>query len=116
MSKCPKTREQIATCLIYGHIKKEDCLAELDAMEDKLSNLRQGYNEHLVIIEKLVAENKRYREAINHYLTCLDAAKCEGLDVVLANTEDERLKDLLNRRVFYDSENVFNEALKEVKK
>jgi hypothetical protein len=32
---------------------------------------------------------------------CFDAAKCEGLAEALANTTDEHLKDLVERRLMY---------------
>ena len=62
--------------------KYEDFLAELDEMEDKLSNLKQGYNNQLVVIEKLEAENKRYRDALDLIVLEMKATSEEA-------TEDE---------------------------
>jgi len=60
----------------------------------------------------LQRQNKKLTEAIQHWQLCLDAAYGEGLGTVLRDSNDERLKDLIERRLLYDTEAVFEQALK----
>ena len=39
--------------------------------------------------------------ALNTIVGCFEAAEVEGLTEILANTQDERLKDLVERRLMY---------------
>lgn len=59
-------------------------------------------------IEQLRAELTAAREhierlsiALNDCLGCISAARIEGLDDALANTPDERLRDLVERRLLW---------------
>ena len=69
-------------------------------------------NEKFQTVGELQAENDRYKKAIQHWQLCLDAAYGEGLDTVLRDSNDERLKDLIERRLLYDTELTFSKALK----
>ncbi len=42
---------------------------------------------------------KQLREALEYVIKCFDAAQFEGLAVVLSETRDKRLKDLVERRL-----------------
>jgi hypothetical protein len=64
-------------------------------------------------ITDLQSENAKLKEALGNYLNCVDAANAEGLQEAIANTQDEKLKDLLTRRVFYNSVDIAEQALKE---
>lgn len=46
----------------------------------------------------------RLKQALNSVGGCFDAANCEGLLEALAETNDERLKDLVERRLMYANE------------
>lgn len=49
---------------------------------------------------------------LNEVVNCFSAAYYEGLELVLAETTDERLKDLVERRLlyaFYAAQEVLNE-------
>lgn len=48
------------------------------------------------VVRKMPAEGK---EALREIVGCFDAASTEGLYTVLAETQDERLKDLVERRL-----------------
>lgn len=52
-------------------------------------------------IRALEASNRMLRDACNEVVGCFDAAESEGLQEALANTTDERLKDLVERRLMY---------------
>lgn len=52
-------------------------------------------------IRELEFSNRLLRGACNEVVGCFDAAEAEGLQEALANTTDERLKDLVERRLMY---------------
>ena len=64
-------------------------------------------------VQELEAENEKMKEAINHWFSCVDAANAEGLQEAIRDTDDEKLKDLLVRRLFYDTTDTFEKARKE---
>lgn len=53
------------------------------------------------LIEALYRRVQYLEEVCEEVVGCFFAAEVEGLTEVLANTEDERLKDLVVRRLMY---------------
>lgn len=52
-------------------------------------------------IRELEFSNRLLRDACNEVVGCFNAAEVEGLQEALSNTTDERLKDLVERRLMY---------------
>lgn len=48
-----------------------------------------------------IAELERESSALSEVIGCFEAAEVEGLSIALAETTDERLKDLIERRVMH---------------
>lgn len=54
---------------------------------------------------------KAAREALDDIYRCFNAAQIEGLADALAETSDERLKDLVERRLLYDAPDTASDAI-----
>ena len=93
-------------------VSAQDIINQVKTVKSLLKRAKWA-NQTIADQKKLV---EQLVEAINHWFACVDAAKAEGLDGVLQRTEDERLKDLMERRLFYDTEEVFEIALEQAKK
>ena len=66
----------------------------------------KSFRTYINLIESVqqgVAENpvQTATNAFNVIIGCFEAAEVEGLREILANTQDERLKDLVERRLMY---------------
>lgn len=64
------------------------------------------YNEYAKQLQALVAENVELKRSVQHAGDCIQAAYVEGLQEALLDSQDERLSDLVNRRLIHAYEEV----------
>lgn len=97
--------EELRSAIDGGHesMTHADALAEISAIRAENETLRAGYDAARLEIESLRAaqpagaQNKALKEVVG----CFGAAEAEGLQEALAETTDDRLKDLVERRLMY---------------
>ncbi|HCA7141899.1 TPA: hypothetical protein MX248_003758 [Klebsiella michiganensis] len=73
-------------------IQSLESAGELSIKERKYLELAKAY-------QQLAAENVALKESVEHAAGCISAAEAEGLIDALEETTDERLADLVHRRL-----------------
>ena len=78
----------------------------LEALEGNTTNPvidpeQAALEDQAIIVIKQALAQPAQQGLADEVIGCFDAAKCEGLAEALANTTDEHLKDLVERRLMY---------------
>lgn len=86
----------------------EEALADQKRISQHEADCCEAAKEKIELLEK---HAKTLADAIENFLGCFDAAISEGLLEVVSNTPDDRLKDLLERRILTHATLPAEEAL-----
>lgn len=78
--------------------EKNETIEYLNALDAQSKIINDDLQNRLTAAREQIG---RLTQALNDCLRCVSAARIEGLDDALANTPDERLRDLVERRLLW---------------